>query len=74
VFNGEEITGTPLIARMAIEKGIAANISAASTRSIGGRVFGSMLLGITGGDESVNTALEYLNVKGVVAEEVKVNA
>ena len=73
VFNGSEITGTPLIARMAVEKGIEANISAASTKNIGRRVFGSMLLGITGGDEAIATALEYLNVSGVVAEEVKVN-
>lgn len=74
VFNGEEITGTPLIARMAVEKGIEANISAASTKNIGKGVFGSMLLGITGGEESVKTALEYLSSQGVVAEEVKVNA
>ena len=74
VFNGEEITGTPLIARMAVEKGIEANISAASTKNIGKGVFGSMLLGITGGEESIKTALEYLNSQGVVAEEVKVNA
>ena len=74
VFNGAEITGTPLIAHMAVEKGIEANISAASTKNIGDRVFGSMLLGINGGDENVRIALEYFNVKGVVAEEVKVNA
>ena len=73
VFNGSDITGTPLIARMAVEKGIEANISAASTKNIGRRVFGSMLLGITGGDDTVKTALDYLNVSGVVAEEVKVN-
>ena len=73
VFNGAEITGTPLIARMAVEKGIEANISAASTRNIGRGVFGSMLLGITGGDDAIKTALEFLNVDGVVAEEVKVN-
>ncbi len=74
VFNGADITGTPLIARMAVEKGIEANISSASTRNIGKGVFGSMLLGITGGDEAIRTALEYLNVNGVVAEEVNVNA
>ena len=57
---------------MAVEKGIEANISAASTRNIGRGVFGSMLLGITGGDDAIKTALEFLNVDGVVAEEVKV--
>ncbi len=74
VFNGSETTGTPLIAHMAVEKGIEANISAASTKSIGRKVFGSMLLGIVGGDEAVSSALEYLqSANGVVAEEVKVN-
>ena len=75
VFNGSEATGTPLIAKMAVEKGIAANISAASTRTIGKGVFGSMLLGIVGGDEKINAALEYFNSEvGVSAEEVNVDA
>ena len=75
VFNGAEATGTPLIAEMAIECGIAANICSASTRSIGSRVFGNMLLGIIGGDETVSRAVEYVQrVPGVIAEEVSVRA
>lgn len=74
VFNGAEATGSPLIARMAVEKGIEANIVYASTRSIGGKAYGSMLLGITGDNEVVNTAIGYLtDTPDVLAEEVEVN-
>lgn len=71
IFNGAEATGTPLIARMALEKGIAANIAYASTKSIGKKAYGSMLLGISGGGEAVKTALDYLRqTPDVLAEEV----
>ena len=71
IFNGAEATGTPLIARMALEKGIAANIVYASTKSIGKKAYGSMLLGISGGSEAVKTALDYLRqTPDVLAEEV----
>lgn len=49
VFNGSASVSAPLITQMAIDEGIAANILYASTRSIGDRVFGSMLLGIPRG-------------------------
>ena len=44
VFNDSESTETPLIAKLAAEKGIAANILYASTKSVGGKAFGCMLL------------------------------
>lgn len=72
VFNGSEATSTPLIAHMAVEKGIEANIAYASTRTIEGREYGSMLLGIRAGDEAVREALSYLNAAdGVLAREVE---
>ena len=72
VFNGREATATPLIAHMAAEKGIEANISYASTKTIEGREYGSMLLGIRGGDEVVRAAIEYLTKSpDVLAEEVE---
>ncbi|MBR4395797.1 MAG: ATP-binding cassette domain-containing protein [Eubacteriaceae bacterium] len=74
VFNGEESTGRPVIAQMAVLKGIEANISYASTRNIGGKVYGSMILGIPGGEETVNEALGYFKSLGVEAQEVKRNA
>ena len=74
VFNGSEAASTPLIAHMAVEKGIEANIAYASTRTIDGREFGSMLLGIRDGDTAVRAALEYLNnAENVMAEEVSEN-
>ncbi|MBR5251463.1 MAG: ATP-binding cassette domain-containing protein [Oscillospiraceae bacterium] len=74
IFNGAHVTGTPVIAHMAVSKGIEANISYASTRSIGDKVYGSMLLGIKGGDVAVKTAIDYLTQLGdVIAEEVSVN-
>ncbi len=72
VFNGSEATSTPLIAHMAVEKGIEANIAYASTRTIEGREYGSMLLGIREGGNAVEEAVAYLNAAaGVLAGEVQ---
>ena len=74
VFNGGDATSKPLIANLAVEKGIEANISYASTRNIGNGVFGSMLLGIVGGEDKVAEAIEYLQkAPNVIAEAVKIN-
>lgn len=74
VFNGAIATGSPLIARMALEKGIEANIAYASTKSIGGKAYGSMLLGISGDEQVVNSAIRYLtDTPDVLAEEVAIN-
>ena len=56
VFNGAFATNTPLITKMAMDEGIAANILAASTRCIGDKVYGNMLLGIPGGDNELERA------------------
>ena len=72
VFNGSEATSTPLIAHMAVEMGIEANIAYASTRTIEGREYGSMLLGIRDGGDAVERAITYMNgAEGVMAEEVE---
>ncbi|MBE6908131.1 MAG: ATP-binding cassette domain-containing protein [Ruminococcaceae bacterium] len=72
VFNGSEATSTPLIAHMAVEEGIEANIAYASTRTLDGREYGSMLLGIRDGEEALRRAIDYLNAAdGVMAGEVK---
>ena len=71
VFNGARATSSPLIAKMAVEKGIEASIAYASTRSIGGKAYGSMLLSIPGGDGAVQAAIGYLTqTPDVLAEEV----
>ena len=75
VFNGAPATGTPLIAKLAMEKNVAANILSASTRCIGDKVYGNMLLGITGGKEPLRQAIDYLHeVADVIIEEVRDNA
>lgn len=74
IFNGAEATASPLIATMALEKGIPASIAYASTKSIGGKAYGSMLLGIPGDDDTVKTAIDYLTgTPDVLAEEVAVH-
>ena len=74
VFNGARATASPLIAKMAVEKGIEASIAYASTRSIGGKAYGSMLLSIPSGDGDVQTAIGYLiQTPDVLAEEVTVH-
>ena len=72
VFNGAPATTKPLITQMAMDKGIAANILSASTRCIGDRVYGNMLLGIDGDNLVVEEVKAYLQRVGdVIVEEVK---
>lgn len=71
VFNGAQTTRTPLISQMAIELGIPANILSASTRPIGDKVYGNMLLSIPGGTQELQKAMNYLKVvPNVFVEEV----
>jgi D-methionine transport system ATP-binding protein len=70
VFNDSESTETPLIAKLAAEKGIAANILYASTKSVGGKAFGCMLLSFHDG-ETAEGAKRYLSSHdGITVEEV----
>ena len=49
VFRDAQVTGVPLVARLAAEHGIMANVISASTQAISEEVYGSMLMGIPGG-------------------------
>jgi D-methionine transport system ATP-binding protein len=70
-FDDSETTETPLIAKLAIEKGIQANILSASTRSVEGKAFGKMILSIEDKGTDFQDAMVYLNQSGGVrAEEV----
>ena len=70
VFNGARTTGTPLIAKMALEKGILANIVSAGTRCVGDKVYGTMLLGFPNDGVTPLEAKKYLESVGdVYAEE-----
>ena len=74
VFNGADATNTPLIAQMAMEQNIAASILSASTRSLGDKAYGNMLLGIPGGRDQMEKALTYLqNIPDIFVEEVTNN-
>ena len=61
IFNGASAAREPLIAKMAVECGIMAGIIGASTRSIGDRAYGYMLLEIPGTPEDLARAVTYLS-------------
>ena len=68
-------TSAPLITRMAIDTQIAANILSASTKCIGNKMYGNMLLGVAGDEATVQSAIGYLrSAEDVWAEEVTPNA
>ncbi|NCC67153.1 MAG: ATP-binding cassette domain-containing protein, partial [Clostridia bacterium] len=70
-FNG----GTsydPLIASLAIDCGVKVNILGADTRNVGGKAFGTMLIGLPNDEESAQKALSYLRrQKDITCEEVE---
>ena len=70
VFNGTQAE-EPIIATLAQEQGILLNIASADTRTIGDKVFGSMVLGLPEDETEAARALIYLReIPGVTAEEV----
>ena len=72
VYNGALVADTPLIAKMAKDEGIAANILAAQTKCIGDKVFGNMLLDIDGGEKELERAITYLqNIPDIIVRRVK---
>ena len=74
-FNSAETTGAPLIASLAMEKGIAASIMSAQTKTIGGKAYGKMLLSIPDENDNVETVLDYLSdTNGIIAEVVDLDA
>lgn len=71
VFNGGSAY-EPLIASLAIDCGIKANILGADTRNIDGKAFGSMLLGLPEDPAEAEKALSYIRAQeNVTAEEVR---
>ena len=70
IFNGQNSSGRPLIAQMAVQEGIEANICYASTKTISGNMYGNMILGVPDDDKTVERALEFLRRENVTAEEV----
>ena len=71
VFNGADAAGSPLITQMALDEQITANILYASTRCIGDKVYGKMLLGFPDDAVLLQRAKRYLcSMENVTAEEV----
>lgn len=71
VFTGTGATNSPLIAQLAAEKNIKANILGANTKTIEGKPYGNMMLGITGTRAEVEEAIAFFSKGGdVIVEEV----
>ena len=70
IFNGAIAAKEPLIARMAMECGIAASILGASTRSVGDKAYGYMLLEIPGGPDELARAVRFLRATPDVTVQV----
>ena len=61
VFQGAGAATRPLLASMAMDCRIPANILSATTRTLDGKVYGTMLLNIPGGPEELARAVQYLS-------------
>ena len=71
VFPNSATSYEPLIASLAIDCGIKANILGAETKNVNGQAFGYMLLGLPESETEANKALAYIRSRdGVSAEEV----
>lgn len=75
VFRGALAAGAPLITQMAMDEAIAANILYASTRCIGEKVYGNMLLGLPDDEVVLQRARHYLSqTQNILVEEVGTRA
>ncbi len=73
IFNGAIAANKPLIASMAMDVGIAASIMGASTRAVGERAYGYILLEIPGGPDELAKAVNYLRQTPDVTVQVEVS-
>lgn len=74
VFNGAKTADTPVIAKMAIDIGVMANIMYAQTKTIGENTYGTMILGLHGKGEKLAAAKKYLtDIPNIICEEVEAN-
>ncbi len=70
VYNGAVAASSPAITNMAIDLGVTANILGASTKAIGEKAFGSILLSIPA-DADFSKVKEYLSSQeNIIVEEV----
>ncbi len=71
IFNGAIASREPLIAKMAVDCGILGSILGASTRSVGDRAYGYILLEIPGTPEDLARAVTYLSAMPDVTVQVE---
>ena len=71
IFEGSVTIDKPLIASLAMDCGIAANILGASTRTVGNREYGYMLIEIPGGPDELAKALKYIGNAPNVSVQVE---
>lgn len=72
-FNGG-CSYEPLIASLAIDCGVKVNILGADTRNVGGKAFGTMLIGLPNDSSEAEKAIAYIRKqKDVTCEEVEYN-
>jgi len=71
IFNGADSSREPLIAKMAVDCGILASILGASTRTIGGKAYGYMILDIPGGPDEMAAIVKYLSTKENITVQVE---
>ncbi len=72
-FNGAKTASEPVIARMAVDAGVAASVHAASIRSVGDQTYGYMLLEIPGGPDELARAANYLKAIPDISVQIEVN-
>ena len=71
VFGGEYSADVPLIAQLAMKKGIAANIIMASTKTINGNAVGSMLLRFKSDSDLIGAKEYFGSIDKIVCEVLK---
>ena len=69
VFNGAKVTSTPIISKLAAEKGIFLNIFNAQTKIINDKLYGSMMLGVSK-SEDINRVYKYLSKLDDITAEI----
>jgi len=67
VFRGPHATD-PVIAQLAREKGVDANILAGTVDEIAGRPFATLVVGVPGGEEALASTLAFLHQRGLDTE------
>ena len=71
-FNSNTATKSPIIAGLAVDEGICANIISAQTKVLEGKTYGKMVLSIPDNKATVQKAIDYIKqTTGITAECLK---